>query len=234
MLWCSFVSFFVFATLGCPFGAGRLKIRQQKDLVARCFKVLQYQLYSRFKAWIWLPEASGCLGHGCLSLVSFGPPWGPRWGPFLPPLPPSSPLCGSTLLLSPLWGLPSSSSWGQVPRSQQVSFASSCRVGSYRLCSLRHASKGFFRELAPMSLASQLQHELQIAHPSFHIRRSRQEFKFDAFCRDFRRLFSRPLQHHPRTPRSLQGRMPPFSSTTVGNPLPCQRIPSDDLGPSRQ
>ena len=29
-------------------------------------------------------------------------------------------------------------------------------VGSYRFCSLRHASNGFFRELATMSLASQL------------------------------------------------------------------------------
>ena len=30
-----------------------------------------------------------------------------------------------------------------------------------------------------------LQHELQIAHSSFHVRRSRQKFEIDEFCRDF-------------------------------------------------
>ena len=41
-----------------------------------------------------------------------------------------------------------------------------------------------------------LQHELQVLYSSLLIRRSRHEFHIDELLRDFRRLFSRSLQHH--------------------------------------
>ena len=41
-----------------------------------------------------------------------------------------------------------------------------------------------------------LQHKLQVLYSSLLVRRRRQKFTVDEFCRDFRRLFSSPLQHH--------------------------------------
>ena len=41
-----------------------------------------------------------------------------------------------------------------------------------------------------------LQHKLQVLYSSLLVRRSRQKFTVHEFCRDFRRLFSSPLQHH--------------------------------------
>ena len=81
-------------------------------------------------------------------------------------------------------------------------------VGSNRFCNLRHASKGFFRELATIARFAHravhercvhlLQHKLQVWYSS--LRRSRQEFTIDELCRDFRRLFSSPLLTSSPTP----------------------------------
>ena len=63
-----------------------------------------------------------------------------------------------------------------------------------------------------------LQHELQVLYASLLIRRNRQEFKIDDFCRDFRRLFSKQTTPtSSQTPGSSQQRMPPSSPTTVEN-----------------
>ena len=57
-------------------------------------------------------------------------------------------------------------------------------VRLYLFCSLRHASNGFFRELATMSFIC--------CSTTFRFCSA----TIDEFCRDFRRLFSSPLQHH--------------------------------------
>ena len=59
-------------------------------------------------------------------------------------------------------------------------------VGSYSFCSIRHASNGFFRELATVSFASYLLR----AMCSTFVEVGKE------LCRDFLDMFSRPLQHH--------------------------------------
>ena len=82
-------------------------------------------------------------------------------------------------------------------------------VGSYRFCSLHHASNEFLRELATMSFASRLASVMSAActccstnsrfvHSTIHVRHCRQEFNVNGFPRDFRCLFSGPRQHHLR------------------------------------
>ena len=94
-------------------------------------------------------------------------------------------------------------------------------VGPYRFCSLRHASNGCFRELATKSFASPLVKAInavgiccstnsRFCTPPLLLRRSRQEFTIDELCRDFRQLFSCPLQHHLGLLESLQRRKPRF------------------------
>ena len=48
----------------------------------------------------------------------------------------------------------------------------------------------------PSSCMHLRQHELQVLYSSLLVRRSRQEFTIDELCRELRRLFSGPLQHH--------------------------------------
>ena len=82
-------------------------------------------------------------------------------------------------------------------------------VGSYRFCSLRHASNEFFRELATMSFVSRLVSAMSAAciccstksrfvHSTIHVGHSEQEFNVNGFPRDFRCLFSSSRQHHLR------------------------------------
>ena len=74
-----------------------------------------------------------------------------------------------------------------------------------------------------------LQHKLQVLHSSVLVRVRRQQLEINCCRRDFRRRSSCTLQHHLGL-QDHQQRNPSFSSTTVGNPLPCQTIPSDDQG----
>ena len=67
-----------------------------------------------------------------------------------------------------------------------------------------------------------LQHKLQVLCSSLLVRRGRHEFTIDELCRDFRRLFSGPLQHHFGLLDHSSEECPQSCSTTVGNPPPCQ------------
>ena len=82
-------------------------------------------------------------------------------------------------------------------------------VGPFHFCSLRHASNGFFRELATMSFASSLVRAMsavciccstnsRFLHSSVLVRVCRQELEINCCRHDFRLLFSGPLQHHLR------------------------------------